>query len=295
MDSGLPPPARHTLQPLLPSNTKWETCRSPYRIALIIRIPRNGLVADTNYTLITSIGLMRMLVRRASTILAPRRAVVVLRWLRTNRPFSSESEESPLASLPARVRVAAHAVSDALSALGVTHAIAGGVACHAHGHRRATEDVDLLVNADDARGAVFSFFDNSPGYSPRFRGSRRSWRDTKNRVDIDLLVSGDFPGDGLPKPVVFPVLTPLGPSQSHDWYTRVIGGLRFVDLVTLIELKLASALTAPHRLKDAADVQALIAANALPREFAVELHVSVRPEYVRLWGLVDEQHRLGLQ
>ena len=74
-----------------------------------------------------------------------------------------------------------------------------------------------------------------------------------------------------------------------------MGGLRFVDLVTLIELKLASALSAAHRLKDAADVQALIAANALPREFVAELHVSVRPEFVRLWSLVDEQRRLGLQ
>ena len=208
---------------------------------------------------------------------------------------SGAVEESPLASLPERVRIAAHTISDALSARGVSHAIAGGIACHAHGHRRATDDVDVLVNAEDARGVVFSFLDNSAGYSPRFRGSRRSWRDTRNRVDIDLLVSGDFPGDGLPKPVVFPVLAPLGASQTHDWHTRIIGGLRFIDLVTLIELKLASAMTAPHRLKDAADVQALIIANALPREFAVELHVSVRPEYVRLWGLVDEQHRLGLQ
>jgi hypothetical protein len=212
-----------------------------------------------------------------------------------SRFFGSRADESPLASLPTHVRLAAQQLSAALNEKSIPHAIAGGIACHAHGHHRATEDVDLLVNAEDARGAVFSFLDNSPSYSPRFRGSRRSWKDNANRVDIDLLVSGDFPGDGLPKPVVFPELAPLGPSQTHDWHTRIIGGLRFVDLVTLIELKLASALTAPHRLKDAADVQALIAANALPREFAVELHVSVRPEYVRLWGLVDEQRRLGLQ
>ena len=203
--------------------------------------------------------------------------------------------EAPLAGLPEHVRLAAEQISAALSSKNITHAIAGGIACHAHGHRRATEDVDVLVNAEDARGVVFSLLDSLPGYAPRFRGSRRSWRDTRHRVDIDLLVSGDFPGDGLPKPVVFPELPPLGPHQTHDWHTRVMGGLRFVDLVTLIELKLASALSAAHRLKDAADVQALIAANALPREFVAELHVSVRPEFVRLWSLVDEQRRLGLQ
>lgn len=212
------------------------------------------------------------------------------------RQFSSLNEdESPLASLPERVRVAAFLISDALTSKGISHAIAGGVACHAHGHRRATDDVDVLVNAEDAQGAVYELLSDSACYSPRFRGSRRSWKDTRNKVDIDLLVSGDYPGDGLPKPVVFPVLAPLGPSKTHDWHTRVIGGLRFVELATLIELKLASALTAPHRLKDAADVQALIAANALPREFAAELHVSVRPEFVRLWMLVEEQRRLGLQ
>lgn len=214
------------------------------------------------------------------------------------RYFSTEicaEGPSPLWGLPEHVRIAAEQISAALSAKDVPYAIAGGIACHAHGHRRATEDVDVLVNAEDAKGAVFSLLDSSPGYAPRFRGSRRSWRDTKNRVDIDLLVSGDYPGDGLPKPIVFPELARLAPPQTHDWHTRVIAGLRFVDLVTLIELKLASALSAPHRLKDAADVQALISANSLPREFVVELHVSVRPEFVRLWVLVDEQRRLGLQ
>ena len=220
---------------------------------------------------------------------------VAIRATGLSRRFSSGEQQHILASLPGHVRIAAQHIFKALSAMSIPHAIAGGVACHAHGHRRSTEDVNLLVNVHDAKGAVFSLLDGSPGYAPRFRGSRRSWRDTINCVDIDLLVSGDFPGDGLPKAVVFPELAPLGQSQTHDWHTLVIGGLRFVDLVTLIELKLASALTAPHRLKDAADVQGLISANSLPREFVVELHVSVRPEFVRLWSLVEEQRRLGLQ
>ena len=87
--------------------------------------------------------------------------------------------EAPLAGLPEHVRLAAEQISAALSSKNITHAIAGGIACHAHGHRRATEDVDVLVNAEDARGVVFSLLDSLPGYAPRFRGSRRSWRDTQ--------------------------------------------------------------------------------------------------------------------
>lgn len=206
-----------------------------------------------------------------------------------NCQFSSTIEKvPPLATLPERVHVAALAISDALTSQGILHAIAGGIACHAFGHRRAADDVEVLVNAEDAQCAVFALLSDSACYPPRFSGSRRRWRDTRNKVDIEVLVSGDFPGDGHPKPVVFPVIPPLGPSQTHDLYTRVFGGLRILGLTTLVELTLASAMTAPHYT---ADAQALIAANALPRELVVELHGSVWPEFLRLWGLADEQRR----
>ena len=35
--------------------------------------------------------------------------------------------------------------------------------------------------------------------------STKGMRDTEHRVKIDILLSGDFPGDGKPKPVVFPL------------------------------------------------------------------------------------------
>ena len=62
--------------------------------------------------------------------------------------------------------------------------------------------------------------------------------------------------------------------------------VRVLALVPLVSIKLASAASAPHRRKDAADVGALITANALPREFACELDVSVRELFLQLW---DEQ------
>jgi hypothetical protein len=51
----------------------------------------------------------------------------------------------------------------------------------------------------------------------------------------------------------------------------------------LIELKLASGLSAPHRIRDIADVQDLIIALVLPLELEEKLDESVRSEYRRLW------------
>ena len=56
-----------------------------------------------------------------------------------------------------------------------------------------------------------------------------------------------------------------------------------VNLEKLIELKLASGLSATHRMRDLADVQDLIMALNLPLELKDELDISVRPEYQRIW------------
>jgi hypothetical protein len=51
----------------------------------------------------------------------------------------------------------------------------------------------------------------------------------------------------------------------------------------LVELKLASGISHPGRLKDLADVQELIQARDLPLEFRDELDPSVREKYAELW------------
>ena len=65
-----------------------------------------------------------------------------------------------------------------------------------------------------------------------------------------------------------------------------VEGIRVVTLEKLIELKLASGISAPHRLRDLADVQDLIGILGLPAEFAEKLDESVRGEYGRLWQTV---------
>ncbi|MEO6787829.1 MAG: hypothetical protein ABI318_17030, partial [Chthoniobacteraceae bacterium] len=60
-------------------------------------------------------------------------------------------------------------------------------------------------------------------------------------------------------------------------------GIRYLNLPTLIELKLASGMTNPQRVKDLADVQELIKLLVLPEELALQLNPYVRLRYAELW------------
>lgn len=51
----------------------------------------------------------------------------------------------------------------------------------------------------------------------------------------------------------------------------------------LIELKLASGMTAAHRLRDLADVLELIRVLRLPEAMSSELNPYVREKYLELW------------
>jgi hypothetical protein len=59
--------------------------------------------------------------------------------------------------------------------------------------------------------------------------------------------------------------------------------MRVVDLKHFVEMKLASGMTAPHRLQDLADVLRLIGVAKLPRELAEKLDPYVRAKYEELW------------
>ena len=64
------------------------------------------------------------------------------------------------------------------------------------------------------------------------------------------------------------------------------GGVRCVNLPTLIELKIASGMTNPGRLKDLADVQELVKRLQLPRELGNQLNPYVQEKYRELWDAV---------
>jgi hypothetical protein len=60
-------------------------------------------------------------------------------------------------------------------------------------------------------------------------------------------------------------------------------GVALLPLERLLELKLASGMSAPHRLRDLADVLEVIRALDLDRGLAERLAPSVRARYVELW------------
>jgi hypothetical protein len=59
-------------------------------------------------------------------------------------------------------------------------------------------------------------------------------------------------------------------------------GIKVINLKSLIELKLASGMTAKGRLQDLADVQRLIQEHRLNAEFAEELDAYVHDKFLEL-------------
>lgn len=160
---------------------------------------------------------------------------------------------------------------------GIEYMVIGAVALLAHGYPRFTEDIDLVLT----REGLDTFHRElvGRGYAPSFPDARKKLRSTKDGVPIEVITTGEYPGDGKPKPVVFP-----RPAEA----STEINGVKFVTLERLIELKLASGITAPDRLKDLADVQELIKIRGLGVDFAEQLDDYVKPKYLELLAAVEK-------
>lgn len=153
----------------------------------------------------------------------------------------------------------------------IPYALIGALALAEYGYRRVTVDIDLLMNAEGlaafkARHVGERYLEESPG--------GKGLRDTETGVVIDVVLAGDYPGDGKPKPVRFPDPAQAAVKGEH---------LALLPLPRYIELKLASGMSAPHRLKDLADVLELIRAAGLSEVLRSELDASVRDKYSELW------------
>lgn len=167
---------------------------------------------------------------------------------------------------------------DALEETAIPYAIVGAMALNEYGYRRTTVDVDVLLTASGL--AAFKARWLGRGYVEKFAGSK-GLRDTEHNVTIDVLLAGDYPGDGKPKPVRFPDPADVALRGEHG---------AFLPLPLIIEMKLASGMSAPHRLKDLADVLELIRAIGAPRTMADDLDPSVRVKFLELWDAAQSAH-----
>jgi hypothetical protein len=153
----------------------------------------------------------------------------------------------------------------------IDYMVIGAVALLAYGYPRFTEDIDVILS-----GAGLEKFHREIiglGYLPAFEGAKKRLLSTRGGTPIEFITAGEYPGDGKPKPVSFPE-----PSQD----SVEIDGMKFPTLEKLIELKLATGMTAPDRLKDLADVQELIKIRGLSGDFAERLNPYVREKYSEL-------------
>ena len=164
-----------------------------------------------------------------------------------------------------------------LSAHDIEYMVIGAVALLAYGYPRFTEDIDLVMTSE----GLEKFHEElvGLGYAPSFPGARKRLRSTRDGVSIEVMTTGEYPGDGKPKPVSMP--DPAVASTEID-------GIKFVTLEKLVELKLASGISAADRLKDLADVQELIKIRKLDAAFADNLNPYVRAKFLQLQKAVTK-------
>lgn len=191
-----------------------------------------------------------------------------------NDPEWAMSEGSRYFDERSAVHDTLHRITKRLSELQIPYAVVGGMALFRHGYRRFTEDVGILVT----REGLKAIHDNlsGRGYIPPFTQSK-NLRDTENGTRIEFVITEQYPGDGKPKPVAFP---------DPDEVATELDGINFVNLQTLVELKLASGLSATDRAKDLIDVQELIKLLKLPREYADQLNPYVHSAFDQCWQVV---------
>jgi hypothetical protein len=151
----------------------------------------------------------------------------------------------------------------------IDYVVVDDAALIAHGYPRFTEDIDLVMTAEGLEKFHAELV--GLGYAPA--GARKRLRSTIDNVSIEVMISGEYPGDGKPKPVSMPI-----PSTAF----QEIDGTKYVTLEKLIELKLASGISAGDRLKDLADVQELIKIRKLDEKFAERLDPYVRSKFIEL-------------
>lgn len=157
---------------------------------------------------------------------------------------------------------------------GIAYNVVGAVAVNQHGYRRFTEDIDILLSQEGLDRFHKELIGR--GYRP---GATKKFRSTENNVPVEVITTGEYPGDGKPKSIRFP-----DPDEEYI----VIDGVRTVTLERLVELKLASGMTGRGRLKDLADVQEVIRIKALDPDFALRLDSTVRAKFLELHADLNE-------
>jgi hypothetical protein len=207
---------------------------------------------------------------------APRTARVSTRALTYKGRLSADlrwalSEGERFFAGSSEVHESLRRITRQLDELGIPYAVAGGMALFAHGYRRFTEEIGLLVTREGLR-RIHQELENRDYVRPFDRC--KNLFDGVNGVKINFSLSGDYPGDGKPKPVVFP--NPADVVVHFD-------GIAVLALPALVTLKLAAGMTDPGRLRELVDVEELIRLLDLPETFSEVIDPYVQETFLDRW------------
>jgi len=145
----------------------------------------------------------------------------------------------------------------------IAYAIMGAMAVNLHGARRTTEDVDILLTGAGLRRFREALL---PKFYRQVEGRPRRFVERKSGIQLDVVVTGNYPGTGAPGPFAFP-----DPATASEDIKRI----KVITLPQLVQLKLAAG-----RYYDFGDVVKLIRVHNLDEAFLKVIHRSVHHDFV---------------
>ncbi|MBI5865247.1 MAG: hypothetical protein HZB38_12200 [Planctomycetes bacterium] len=192
------------------------------------------------------------------------------------RPLSPVEEVRMFFDDQGPVRETFHSLKKRLEDAGIPHIFMGATAVNAHGHRRATEDVDVCMRSADLERFRREFL--GPIYQA-VAGRTRRFMDPQTQVAFDVLVSGEVAGDSRrQREIRLPE-----PSEAQLVHETPVPSLQ-----RLIELKLVT-----WRFQDWGDVVNLIRVHDLDETFADRLHALVRMAFLQCLDQKRDEDRTG--
>lgn len=152
----------------------------------------------------------------------------------------------------------------------IHHCFIGGAVLPFHGYRRMTDDIDMLVSAEDKHKLK-----NIPiGVMrdvTRASSSVRRMVLHEPRTEVEIIYSGDdFNKTGFVYPEPGEVST-------------IVQGVPVLTLKSLVSFKVQSGIEAKGRIRDLGDAQELIRRNNLPKDYLEGISDAVQDKYYELW------------
>jgi hypothetical protein len=167
------------------------------------------------------------------------------------------------------LRNVAHCLRDG----GVEYAISGGMAAFHHGYRCYAEDIQVVIDERGLAGVEgrLSEYQRTGNRSRRFIHRQTG-------VSVRFHMEGEAVGSPQHETVAYP--RPSSVCELDE-------AISYVNLPTLLTLKLAAWSDGHGSLRDFADVQELVKTLYLKKTLEVELHPAVRSAYTEICKSIE--------